>query len=71
MKYYLTWWRNCIKHIYVLPKLTDCISVIVSFDLWMPKGAHDIIVLVIKNLGSNWQPKQVTISLFEATKITK
>ncbi len=39
-----------------------------SFDLWMSKGAHDIYALVIKNLGSNWQPKQVAIGFFEAIK---
>jgi hypothetical protein len=32
----------------------------------MSKGAHDIFALVIKILGFNWQPKQVTIDLFEA-----
>jgi hypothetical protein len=35
----------------------------------MSKGAHDIFALVIKKLGCNWQPKQVTIDLFETTKI--
>jgi hypothetical protein len=35
--------------------------------LWMSKGAHDIFALVIKKLGCDWQPKQVTIGLFNAT----
>jgi hypothetical protein len=39
-----------------------------SFDLWMSKGAHDIFGLVLNFLGSDWQPKHVTIGLFEATK---
>ncbi len=57
------------KQVYVLPKLIDCICAITSFDLWMSKGVHDIFALVINFLGSNWQPKQITIGLFKATKI--
>jgi hypothetical protein len=34
----------------------------------MSKGAHDVFVLVINFLGSNWKPKHVTLGLFEATK---
>jgi hypothetical protein len=32
------------KQVYVLPKLIDCIFAIISFDLWMSKGMHDIFV---------------------------
>jgi len=60
-----------MKQVYVLPKLIDCIYATTSFDLWWSKGVHDIFTLVINFLGSNWQPKQVTIGLFETTKITK
>jgi hypothetical protein len=60
-----------MKQVYVLPKLTNCLFVTISFDLWMSKGAHYIFALVINFLRSNWQPKQVTISLFEAIKIIK
>ncbi len=60
-----------IKQVYVLPNLTNYISLTTSFDLWMSKGAHDIFVFVINFLGSNWQPKQISIGLFEATKIIK
>jgi hypothetical protein len=42
--------------------------VIASFDLWMSKGAYDILALVINFLDQNWQPKKVTIGFFEATK---
>jgi len=56
------------KQIYVLPKFTNCISTTISFDLWMPKGVHDIFAFVINFLGFTWQPKQVTIGLFEAIK---
>jgi hypothetical protein len=31
----------------------------------MLKGANDIYVFVINFLGYDWQPKQVTIGLFE------
>ncbi len=37
-----------------------------SFDLWMSKGAYDIFALVVKFLGTDWQPKHITIGLFEA-----
>jgi hypothetical protein len=57
------------KQVYVLPKLTNYISATTSFDMWMSKGAHDIFALVINLLGYDWQPKQVTINLFEATEI--
>jgi hypothetical protein len=59
------------KQVYVLPKLTNCIFATTSFDLWMSKGVHDIFTFVINFLGCDWQPKQVTIGLFEAIKITK
>jgi hypothetical protein len=59
------------KQIYVLPKLTNCISAIASFDLWMSKGAHDIFSFVINFLGCDWQPKHITIGLFEAIEITE
>ncbi len=59
------------KQVYVSQNLTNCIFATTSFDLWMSKGAHDIFALIIIFLGCDWQPKQVTISLFEATKITR
>jgi hypothetical protein len=59
------------KETYVLPLLNDCSCAIANFDLWMSKGAHDVFVLVIIFLGSNWKPKHVTFGLFEATKPIK
>jgi hypothetical protein len=35
----------------------------------MSKGAHDMFILVIIFLGSDWKPKHVTFSLFEVAKI--
>ncbi len=52
---------------YVLPTLANCFFAITSFDLWMSKGAYDVFALVINFLSSDWQPKHVTIGLFEAT----
>ncbi len=35
------------------------------------QGVHDIFALVINFLGFDWQPKQLTIGLFEAIKTIK
>ncbi len=53
---------------YVCLALVDCFSTTVSFDLWMSKGAYDVFALMINFLSSDWQPKHVTIGLFEVTK---
>ncbi len=58
------------KETYVLPLLNDCICAIINFDLWMSKGAHDVFILVIIFLGSNWKPKHVTFGLSKVPKIT-
>jgi hypothetical protein len=42
------------KQDYVLPKLINCMSTTISFDLWMSRGAHDIFVLVIDLMGFDW-----------------
>jgi hypothetical protein len=39
-----------------------------NFDLWMSKGVYDVFALVINFLGNDWQPKHITIGLFETTK---
>ncbi len=49
--------------VYILPKVEDCIFATISFDLWMPKGAHDIFALVTIVLKSNWKFKQMTIGM--------
>jgi hypothetical protein len=56
------------EKIYFLPKLANYIFTTSSFGLWMPKGAHDIFVLVINFLGYDWQLLKMTIDLFEATE---
>jgi hypothetical protein len=45
------------------------ISTTTSLDLWMSKRAYDVFALVINFLNNDWQPKHVTIGLFEMTKI--
>jgi hypothetical protein len=37
----------------------------------MSKGAHDVFVLVIKFLGCDWKPKQITLGLFETVETIK
>ncbi len=53
------------KQTYVLLVLLECVYVISSFDLWMPKTAHDIFALVLNFLEKNWMFKHITIGLFE------
>ncbi len=36
-----------------------------NFDLWVSKRAYEIFALVIKFLGRDYQPKHITIGLFE------
>ncbi len=57
------------QKLYVLPCLAKCFFA-TSFDLWMSKGAYDIFALVIHFLGTKWQPKHITIGLFEAMDIS-
>jgi hypothetical protein len=59
------------KELYVLPQLVKCLSTIPNFDLWMFKRTHDIFTLVLIFLDVNWQPKQVTIGLFETIETTR
>jgi hypothetical protein len=41
-----------------------------NFGLWMSKGAYEVFAIVINFLSNDWQPKHVSIGLFEATKAT-
>jgi hypothetical protein len=58
------------KSLYVLLSLFDYLSNTTTFDLWMLMGVHDVFALVVNFINVDWQPKQVTIGLFEATEIT-
>jgi hypothetical protein len=44
---------------------------IVSFDLWMSKRAHDVFALVMNFLGNYWMPKHITSSLFEVFETSR
>jgi hypothetical protein len=63
-----------VKHTldeFVLPYIDVVVSVITSFDLWMNKSAFDTFALMINFLTLDWEPKHVTIGLFEAKCITR
>ncbi len=53
-----------------MPKLKKCYFTIISFDLWISKGTHDVLGLLISFIGMDWHPKHLTIGLFEASKAT-
>jgi len=36
-----------------------------TFDLWMSKCVHDVLIVVVNFLSSKWEAKHVTIKLFE------
>jgi hypothetical protein len=60
-----------MKQTYVLPLLEECHFIIISFDLWMFKGVHDIFALVMIFWGSNLKSKHVILGLFEAIEIIR
>jgi hypothetical protein len=49
---------------FVNPVLTNCITYITTFDLWMSQNGNDIFALVISFINALWQPCHVTIGLF-------
>jgi len=53
---------------YVVHALVDYLSTTCTFDLWMFKGAHDIFVVIVNLISSDWEAKRVTIGLFEVKK---
>jgi hypothetical protein len=58
------------NQLYVFPALVECHFVIVSFNLWMSKGAYNVFALVINFPSNDWQPKHVTIGLFKTIETT-
>ncbi len=50
---------------FILTYVNVLIFVITTFDLWMMKAALDTFVLLISFLTLHWEPKHVTIGLFE------
>ncbi len=59
------------KEEYVLTKFKQFYFAIVSFDLWMSKGAHVVFALVIKFLNEKWLSQHIIIGLFKANETTK
>jgi len=57
------------NQLYVFLTLVKCNFAIPSFNLQMSKWAYDLLTLVITFLESNCQLRNVTIGLFEATKM--
>jgi hypothetical protein len=62
---------KCTLEKFLLPCINATISITTTFDFWMNKGALDNFTLVINFLTLNWEPKHVTIGLFEAKGITR
>jgi hypothetical protein len=57
-----------MKHtfeVFILTYVNVFIFVITTFDLWMMKSALDTFVFLISFLTLDWEPKHVTIGLFE------
>jgi hypothetical protein len=51
---------------YAQHALVECLLAICAFDLWMSKGARNIFVMIVNFLSTNWEPKHITIGLFDA-----
>jgi hypothetical protein len=51
---------------YVQLQLVECLTTICALDLWMPKGAFIVFAVIVNFLSTNWEPKHITIGLFEA-----
>jgi hypothetical protein len=51
---------------FVMPTLDSCVTTTDFLNLWMSKFGHNMIVLVINFINSQWVPYYVTIGLFKA-----
>jgi hypothetical protein len=47
--------------------ISNYASITCTFDLSMFARTHDIFVVVVNFLSNNWEPKHLTIGLFETT----
>lgn len=56
---------RCMQE-YVYPFLRTCVSCTLTFDLWMSRGTQDTFVLVVNFLNETWEPKHITVGIFEA-----
>jgi hypothetical protein len=53
---------------YVLPALALADTVTITFDLWQSRAGHDTFTMVVNFVDKEWEPKHVTIGLFECQK---
>jgi len=51
---------------YVCLKLPTYVLSMCTFDLWMNKGPCNVFVVIVNFMLKNWEPKHVTINLFQA-----
>lgn len=50
---------------YVLPSLTTCVTISITFDLWMSKTSFDTFAMVINFVDNNWVSRHITIGLLK------
>ncbi len=55
---------------YLQATFVDCFPTICTFNLWMVKGMHDVFVVVVNFLSSEWEAKPIIIGLFEVMDIS-
>ena len=51
---------------YVLPAIASCATASITFDLWMSRAGFDTFALVVNFIDDCWEPRHVTVGLFEA-----
>lgn len=49
--------------LYVQPTLASCLFAPYTFNLWMSKGVHDIFVVIVNFISSDWVVKHLLASL--------
>jgi ribulose 1,5-bisphosphate synthetase/thiazole synthase len=52
---------------YVCLKLPIYVLSMCTFDLWTSKGPHNVFGVIVNFMLMNWEPKHITISLFQAS----
>ena len=50
----------------MLPTITSCATASITFDLWMSRAGFDTFALVVNFIHDCWEPRHVTVGLFEA-----
>lgn len=52
---------------YVFLKLPIYVLSMCTFDLWTSKRPHNVFGVIVNFMLKNWEPKHITISLFQAS----